>query len=115
MATKPSTPAAVSPATPFQIAEAHYRKMQTAINTCTSATPPAEFATIEAEFMASAATIDAVSASTLEEFARSFIIAVDDGESLPSEATLKTAFLPMPVASRTRTPEHEQQPNTRDP
>ena len=92
MATKPNTPAAVSPATPFEIAEAHYRKMQTAINACTSATPPAEFSAIEAEFMTSAVAIDAVSASTLEEFARSFIIAVDDGESLPSEATLDRLF-----------------------
>jgi hypothetical protein len=92
MMTKSNTPAVLSPATPFQIAEAHYRKMQTAINACTSATPPAESATIEAEFMASAAAVDAAPASTLEEFARSFIIAVDDGESLPSEATLDRLF-----------------------
>ena len=92
MKTQTSPAAAETPSTPFEIAEAHYRKMQTAINACTSATPPAEFATIEAEFMGSAATIDAVSASTLEEFARSFIIAVDDGESLPSEATLDRLF-----------------------
>jgi hypothetical protein len=84
--------AAASPATPFEIAEANYRRMQSAINACTSATPPAEFATIEAEFMASAAAVDAAPASTLEEFARSFIIAVDDGESLPSEATLDRLF-----------------------
>jgi len=92
MATEPNTRAAVSPATPFQTAEAHYRTMQSAINACTSATPPAEFATIEAEFMTSAAAVDAAPASTLEEFAPSFIIAVDDGESLPSEATLDRLF-----------------------
>jgi len=92
MTTQTTQTAAVYPDTPFQIAEAHYRKMQTAINACTSATPPAEFGTIEAEFMASAAAVDAAPASTLEEFARSFIIAVDDGESLPSEATLDRLF-----------------------
>jgi hypothetical protein len=92
MTTQTARAAAVTSATPFQIAEAHYRKMQTAICACTSATPPAEFATIEAEFMASAVAVDAAPASTLEEFARSFIIAVGDGESLPSEATLDRLF-----------------------
>lgn len=92
MTTQTTPAAAVTLATPFEAAEAHYRKMQTAINACTSATPPAEFSTIEAEFMASAAAVDAAPASTLEEFARSFIIAVDDGESLPSEATLDRLF-----------------------
>ncbi|MEG3083701.1 hypothetical protein U1707_08605 [Sphingomonas sp. PB2P12] len=82
MVTKPNTPAAVSPATPFQVAEAHYRQMQVAIN------KPGSTDTDRKAFLEAVDLIDAAPTSSLEEFARSFIIAMDDGESLPIESTL---------------------------
>lgn len=82
MATRPNTPAALLPATQFQVAEAHYRLMQKAINTPGSSEGDTK------AFLAAVDVIDFTPASTLEEFARSFIIACDDGSSVPLEAVL---------------------------
>lgn len=82
MTTRTTPAAAVTPATPFQIAEAHYRRMQTVIN------KPGSSDADRKAFLAAVDVIDFTPASTLEEFARSFIIACDDGSSVPLEAVL---------------------------
>ncbi|MDQ0839392.1 hypothetical protein [Sphingomonas faeni] len=82
MATKPNAAAAVPPATPFEVAEAHYRRMQIAINKRGSSDADTK------AFLDAVDVIDSTPASTLEEFARSFIIALDDGGSLPREEIL---------------------------
>jgi hypothetical protein len=79
--------AATLPATPFEIAEAHYRRMQALINGLRGATSE-DSERVTKLFFDSVTAVDAAPASTLEEFARSFIIAVDDGESLPNENVL---------------------------
>jgi hypothetical protein len=74
--------AAVSPATPFEVIEAHYRQAQTIVNTKGST---------EAEmqvFLNAVDLIDSTRANTLQEFVRSFIIAMDDGGCIPNEETL---------------------------
>lgn len=81
--TAQTTPAAaLTLATPFETAEAHYRQTQRAINS-TGSTDADNKA-----FLAAVDVIDFTPASTLEEFARSFIIACDDGSSVPLEAVL---------------------------
>jgi hypothetical protein len=82
MATQTTPAAPVTLATPFETAEAHYRQMQTAINK-----PGSSDADTKA-FLDAVDLIDATPASTLEEFARSFIIALDDGLSIPREYVL---------------------------
>lgn len=82
MTTQTTRAAAVPPATPFQIAEAHYRRMQVAVNKRGSSDADTK------AFLDAVDVIDSTPASTLEEFARSFIVACDDGGSLPREAIL---------------------------
>lgn len=82
MATNTKTAATLLQATPFEVAEAHYRKMQRAINT------PGSTDADNKAFLAAVDVIDFTPASTLEEFARSFIISCDDGSSVPLEAVL---------------------------
>lgn len=92
MTTQTTQTGTVTPATLFEIAEAQYRQTQAAVNALTSATSAEERDQITGIFLDAVTAIDATPVSTLEEFARSFIIAVDDGESLPSEATLDRLF-----------------------
>jgi hypothetical protein len=82
MAPQIAQAAAVLPATPFEIAEAHYRRMQIAINKRGSSDADTK------AFLDAVDVIDSTPASTLEEFARSFIIACDDGGSIPREEVL---------------------------
>lgn len=88
MTKQTTTAAALTLATPFETAEAHYRQTQGAVNTLTGTTPPADQEAVTATFLAAVEAVDTTPASTLEEFARSFIIALDDGGSLPREAIL---------------------------
>jgi hypothetical protein len=83
MATKPNTPA-----TPFEVAEAHYRQTQAAVNALRSSATPEKTQAVTATFLAAVDVVDFTPASTLEEFARSFIIACDDGGSIPREEVL---------------------------
>jgi hypothetical protein len=79
--------AAVTQATPFQVAETHYRSIKPRFNALRGLSNE-QFAVEERAFLAAVEAVDLAPASSLEEFARSFIIAMDDGESLPIERTL---------------------------
>jgi len=88
MATHIAQAVAVPPATPFEVAEAHYRQTQAAMNALRGSLPADEQERITATFLAAVDVVDFTPASTLEEFARSFIIACDDGGSIPREEVL---------------------------
>ena len=84
-----TTPAAaLTLATPFETAEAHYRQTQAAMNALRGSLPADEQERVTATFLAAVDVVDFTPASTLEEFARSFIIACDDGGSIPREEVL---------------------------
>jgi hypothetical protein len=86
--TPPYSTAQISQATPFEVAEAHYRQTQAAMNASRSGDTPEKTQAVTAAFLAAVDVVDFTPASTLEEFARSFIIACDDGGSIPNEAVL---------------------------
>lgn len=88
MATKPNTPAAVPPATSFEVAEAHYRQTQAAMSALRGSLPADEQERVTATFLAAVDVVDFTPASTLAEFARSYVIACDDGGSIPREEVL---------------------------
>lgn len=87
MTTRTTQAAALTPATPFQVAEAHYRSIKPRFNALRGLSND-EFAVEERKFLDAVEAVDLAPTSSLEEFARSFIIAMDDGESLPIERTL---------------------------
>ncbi len=87
MTTQTVQASTASPATPFQAAEAHYRATQSRFNS-KRGLAPSEFVAEERAFLDSVEAVDQAPTNSLEEFARSFIIALDDGESLPTERTL---------------------------